>query len=82
MNSKNIIIAILIFIKVIGVASHAKANYFCNYSNNYGDSYDSYGISEYGKKSIQRFFEEATCNERQNERQNDFYKDLKDKGIL
>ena len=78
MNSKIIIIAILIFIKVIGVASHAKADFFCNYSNNYGDRYDSYGISEYGKKSIQRFFEEATCNERQN----DFYKDLKDKGIL
>ncbi len=78
MNTRFIIIAILIFVKIIGVASYAKANYFCNYSNNYGNSYDYHGISEDGKKSIQRFFEEAACNERQN----NFYKDLKDKGIL
>ena len=78
MSSRFIIIAILILVKVVGVASHAKANFFCNYSNNYGNGYDSYGISEDGEKSIQRFFEEATCNERQN----DFIKEMKDKGIL
>ena len=75
MNSKIIIIAILIFVKIIGVASHAKANYYCNYSNNYGNGYDSYGISEDGRKSIQRFFEEAKCNER-------FGDFMKDKGIF
>ena len=46
MNSRFIIIAILIFVKVIGVASRAKANYTCGdvvktsfyFNNSYSDS--------------------------------------------
>ena len=85
MNSRFIIIAILIFIKVIGVASHARADFLCNdyvkdfeyiYNyNSYGYGYDSDGLNVFGQKSIHKFAEDSKCNER-------FNNFLKSKGIF
>ena len=79
MNYKFIIIAILIFLKIIGIASHAKASYFgeCDYSNNYGIGYDNNGFNEFGQKSIGRIIEESQCNEKQKRRINEFMKENK-----
>ena len=81
MNYKFIIIAILIFLKIIGIASHARASYFysslCNYSNNYGIGYDDNGFNEFGQKSIGRIIEESQCNEKQKKRINEFMKENK-----
>ena len=82
MNSRFIIIAILIFIKVIGIASHAKADFFCNnyvkgFGNSdypYGYGYDSDGLNVFGQKSILKFAEDSYCNERRIKRINDFIK--------
>ena len=77
MNSRFIIIAILIFIKVIGIASHAKADFLCNnYVKDfgYGYGYDSDGLNEHGQMSIHKMAEDSACNKRFN----DF---LKSKGI-
>ena len=54
MNSRMIIIAILILIKVIGVASRVKAD-------NYSDCYES--LNDDGQKSIARI----ACESKQNE---------------
>ena len=79
MKSQFILIAILIFVKVIGIASHAKASYFgeCDYSNNYGIGYDYNGLNEFGQKSIGRIIEESQCNEKQKKRINEFMKENK-----
>ena len=71
MNSRFIIIAILIFIKVIGVASRANADYFCNYKDkDYGFGYDSDGLNENGQKSLLKIAQDSQCNKRMN----DFFK--------
>ena len=76
MNSRFIIIAILIFIKVIGVASRARADFLCNdYAKGYGYSYTSDGLNEWRQKSIHKFAEDSKCNER-------FNNFLKSKGIF
>tara|TARA_B100000959_G_scaffold138518_1_gene145595 strand:+ start:268 stop:519 length:252 start_codon:yes stop_codon:yes gene_type:complete len=81
MKYKFIIIAILIFLKIIGIASHAKAGYFsyglCDYSNDYGFGYDNNGLNEFGQKSIGRIIEESQCNEKQRKRINEFMKEKK-----
>ena len=49
MKPQFIIIAILITLKVIGVASRANADYFCHYKDkDYGFGYNSDGFSEHG----------------------------------
>ncbi len=72
MKPQLIIIAILIMIKVIGVASRANADSFmCNYSDkDYGFGYDSDGLNEYGQKSILKIAQDSQCNKKMN----DFYK--------
>ena len=47
MKPQFIIIAILITLKVIGVASRANADYFCHYKDkDYGFGYNSDGFNE------------------------------------
>ena len=78
MNSRFIIIAILILVKVVGVASHARASFCESMHNNtdtfYGYGYDSDGLNEHGQMSIHKMAEVSACNKRFN----DF---LKSKGI-
>ena len=73
MNSRFIIIAILILVKVVGVASHARAHYLCDlwsdYNNiDYGYGYDAEWMNSH------KMAEVSACNKRFN----DF---LKSKGI-
>ena len=76
MNSRFIIVAILIMIKVIGVVSHARANFLCHYKNtDYEYGYDSNGLNEHGQLSILRIAQDSACNKKIN----DF---LKSKGIF
>jgi hypothetical protein len=68
MKPQFIIIAILIMIKVIGVASRANADYFCNYKDkDYGFSYDSDGLNEHGQKSLLKFSQDSQCNKKKDE---------------
>ena len=65
-------------IKVVGVASHARAS-FCESKHNntdtfYGYGYDSDGLNEHGQMSINKMAEDSACNKSFN----DF---LKSKGI-
>ena len=71
MKPQFIIIAILIILKVIGVASRANADYFCNYKDkDYGFGYDSDGFNEKGQKSILKIAQDSQCNKSRN----DFFK--------
>ena len=67
MKPQFLIIAILIILKVIGVASRANAdvNPCFNQNTDYGYGYNSEGLNEHGQKSILRFAEESECNEYQ-----------------
>ena len=94
MNSRFIIVAILIFIKVIGIASHARANYTCtaygfdvssNYTSykDYNNSFDSDGflepyLNEHGQKSILGIAVDSACAKKERE----YYDFLKSKGIF
>mgnify|MGYP006919334844 CR=1 FL=1 len=67
MKSQVIIIAILIMVKVIGVASRANADYFCNYKDkDYGFGYNSHGFNEHGQKSILKIAQVSQCNKKMN----------------
>ena len=73
MKPQFMIIAILIILKVIGVASRANADYFCNYKDkDYGFGYDSDGLNEHGRKSILKIFQDYECNKKMD----DLYKNL------
>tara|TARA_B100000787_G_C15937375_1_gene183449 strand:- start:281 stop:508 length:228 start_codon:yes stop_codon:yes gene_type:complete len=70
MKPQFIIIAILITLKVIGVASRANA-YYCHYKDkDYGFGYNSDGFNEHGQKSILKIAQDSQCNKKMN----DFYK--------
>lgn len=63
MKPQLIIIAILIILKGIGVASRANAYTPCfNNDRDYGFGYDSDGLNEHGQKSIEKIAQESACN--------------------
>jgi len=71
MKPQFMIIAILIILKVIGVASRANADYFCHYKDkDYGFGYNSDGFNEHEQKSILKIAQDSQCNKKMN----DFYK--------
>jgi len=79
MKPQFIIIAILITLKIIGVASRANADVNpCFYNNtDYGYGYNSEGLNEYGQKSILRFAQDLECNEYQQNIIDNVLKNLK-----
>jgi hypothetical protein len=82
MKSQFIIIAILITLKVIGVASRANADYFCHYKDkDYGISYNSDGFNEHGQKSLLRFAQDSECNKKQQKIIKDVIKNFKAKKL-
>ena len=83
MKHQFIIIAILIILKVIGVASRANAeNFMCNYNDrDYGFGYNSEGLNEHGQKSLLRFAQDSECNKKEQKIIKDVIKNFKAKKL-